>query len=88
MTTKTDDFWLFFFFLDSMLQFFFFFFKILVQNLFGIKILRVFLILLESVPIFFLRGIATVHYASVGPTLSKREKRKRHGTALQTSLFT
>ena len=35
------------------LTFFFFFFKILVQNLFGIKILRVFLILLEGVPIFF-----------------------------------
>ena len=52
MKTKTDDFWLFFFFLDSMLQFFFFF-KILVQNLFGIKILRVLLILLEGVPIFF-----------------------------------
>ena len=30
-----------------------FFFKILVQNLFGIKILRMFLILLEGVPIFF-----------------------------------
>ena len=29
------------------------FFQILVQNLFGIKILRVFLILLEGVPIFF-----------------------------------
>ena len=34
---------------------FFFFFEILVQNLFGIKILRVFLILLEGVPIFFLK---------------------------------
>ena len=32
---------------------FFFFFKISVQNLFGIKILRVFLILLEGIPIFF-----------------------------------
>ena len=32
---------------------FFFFLYILVQNLFGIKILRVFLILLEGVPIFF-----------------------------------
>ena len=31
----------------------FFFYKILVQNLFGIKFLRVFLILLEGVPIFF-----------------------------------
>ena len=31
----------------------FFFFKILVQNLFGIKILRMFLILLEGFPIFF-----------------------------------
>ena len=31
----------------------FFFFKILVQNLFGIKILRVFLILLKDIPIFF-----------------------------------
>ena len=31
----------------------FFFFKILIQNLFGIKILRVFLILLEGIPIFF-----------------------------------
>ena len=31
----------------------FFFFYILVQNLFGIKFLRVFLILLEGVPIFF-----------------------------------
>ena len=36
----------------SLLQFFFFF-KILVQNLFGIKILRVSLILHEGVPIFF-----------------------------------
>ena len=32
---------------------FFFFFKILVQNLFGIKILKVFLILFKGVPIFF-----------------------------------
>ena len=31
----------------------FFFLKILVQNLFGKKILRVFLILLEGVPFFF-----------------------------------
>ena len=31
----------------------FFFFLILVQNLFSIKLLRVFLILLEGVPIFF-----------------------------------
>ena len=30
-----------------------FFFKILVQNLFGKKLLRVFLFLLEGVPIFF-----------------------------------
>ena len=52
MMAKTDDFGLFFF-PDSLLQFFFFF---LVQNLFGIKILRVFLILLESVPIFFFKG--------------------------------
>ena len=43
----------FFFFSDSLLHFFFFFFKILIQNLFGIKILRVFLILLEGIPIFF-----------------------------------
>ena len=35
------------------LSYIFFFFKILVQNLFGIKILRMFLILLEGVPIFF-----------------------------------
>ena len=33
----------------------FFFFEILVQNLFGIKILRVFLILVEGVPIFFFK---------------------------------
>ena len=45
---------LFFFFSDSLLQFFFF--KILIQNLFGIQILRVFLILLEGVPIFFFKG--------------------------------
>ena len=32
----------------------FFFNNILVQNLFGIKILRVFMILLEGVPIFFM----------------------------------
>ena len=31
----------------------FFFFKILVKNMFGIKILRVFLILLEGASIFF-----------------------------------
>ena len=42
--------------LSLSLAFFFFFFKILVQNLFGIKILRVFLILLEGVPIFFFKG--------------------------------
>ena len=41
--------------LSVSLTFFFFFFEILVQNLFGIKILRVFLILVEGVPIFFLR---------------------------------
>ena len=34
---------------------FFFFFLILVKNLFGIKILKVFLILLKGVPIFFSR---------------------------------
>ena len=53
MTTKTDDFgpffFFFFFFSDFQLRFFFFF---LVQNLFGIKILRVFLILLEGILIF------------------------------------
>ena len=43
----------FFFFPESLLPFFFFF-KILVQNLFGIKLLRVFMILLEGVPIFFM----------------------------------
>ena len=50
--TKTDDFWLFFFFLFkfSVTIFFFFILKILVQNLFGIKFLKVFLILLEGVP--------------------------------------
>ena len=37
------------------LSYIFFFFKILVQNLFGIKNLRVFLILLEGVPIFFVK---------------------------------
>ena len=40
-----------FFSSDSLLQFYLFI-LILVQNLFGIKILRVFLILLEGVPIF------------------------------------
>ena len=45
----------FFFFPNSLLHFFFFF-KILVQNLFGIKILRVCLIFLEDVPIFFFKG--------------------------------
>ena len=39
--------------LSLSLSYFFFFFKILVQNLFGIKILRVFLILLEDIPNFF-----------------------------------
>ena len=39
--------------LSLSLTFFFFFFNILVQNLFGIKILKVFLILLKGVPIFF-----------------------------------
>ena len=53
--TKTDDFWLFFFFFPFQILCynFFFFLKILVKNLFGIKILRVFLILLEGIPIFF-----------------------------------
>ena len=47
----------FFFFFQILCYnfFFFFFFKILIQNLFGRKILRVFLIGLEGVPIFSLR---------------------------------
>ena len=42
------------FFFFSRISVTIFFLKILVQNLFGIKLLRVFLIFLEGVPIFFL----------------------------------
>ena len=52
MTTKTDDFGLFFSFQILCYNFLFFILLILVQNLFGIKILRVFLILFEGIPIF------------------------------------